>query len=329
MSEELYVNRKHKDTVFRMLFSDKRVILELYNALNGTDYQDPNDLTVTTLENAVYMAMKNDVSFLLDEKMTLYEHQSTWNPNMPLRDLFYIARLIEKNVNKRSLYQSGQIKIPAPHFVVFYNGKEEQPEDTTIKLSDAFLQKEEEPELELKVRYLNINQGYNPELMERCRTLREYSEFVTRIRKYAGGETAIGEAVGRAVTECIEEGILADFLCSQRAEVIAMSIFEYNEEEEMKKLREGEQEIGEKRGRAEGKIEGKSEGYARSCLFALESHGTVPEWLKRRILEEMDPEAVEVWMQMAVTTASVEDFLEKTGLKAPGMVNLHPGKEHQ
>ena len=329
MSEELYVNRKHKDTVFRMLFSDKRVILELYNALNGTDYQDPNDLTVTTLENAVYMAMKNDVSFLLDEKMTLYEHQSTWNPNMPLRDLFYIARLIEKNVNKRSLYQSGQIKIPAPHFVVFYNGKEEQPEDTTIKLSDAFLQKEEEPELELKVRYLNINQGYNPELMERCRTLREYSEFVTRIRKYAGGETAIGEAVDRAVTECIEEGILADFLCSQRAEVIAMSIFEYNEEEEMKKLREGEQEIGEKRGRAEGKIEGKSEGYARSCLFALESHGTVPEWLKRRILEEMDPEAVEVWMQMAVTTASVEDFLEKTGLKAPGMVNLHPGKEHQ
>ena len=329
MSEELYVNRKHKDTVFRMLFSDKRVILELYNALNGTDYQDPNDLTVTTLENAVYMAMKNDVSFLLDEKMTLYEHQSTWNPNMPLRDLFYIARLIEKNVNKRSLYQSGQIKIPAPHFVVFYNGKEEQPEDTTIKLSDAFLQKEEEPELELKVRYLNINQGYNPELMERCRTLREYSEFVTRIRKYAGGETAIGEAVDRAVTECIEEGILADFLCSQRAEVIAMSIFEYNEEEEMKKLREGEQEIGEKRGRAEGKIEGKSEGYARSCLFALESHGTVPEWLKRRILEETDPEAVEVWMQMAVTTASVEDFLEKTGLKAPGMVNLHPGKEHQ
>ena len=176
MSEELHANRKHKDTVFRMLYSDKRAILELYNALNGTDYQNPDDLTVTTLENAVYMAMKNDVSFLLDERMTLYEHQSTWNPNMPLRDLIYIARLMEK---------------------------------------------EEEPELELKVRYLNINQGCNRELMERCRTLREYSEFVSRIRKYAVGETAIGEAVDRAVTECIKEGILADFLRGQRAERIA------------------------------------------------------------------------------------------------------------
>ena len=175
MSEELHANRKHKDTVFRMLYSDKRAILELYNALNGTDYQNPDDLTVTTLENAVYMAMKNDVSFLLDERMTLYEHQSTWNPNMPLRDLIYIARLMEK---------------------------------------------EEEPELELKVRYLNINQGCNRELMERCRTLREYSEFVSRIRKYAVGETAIGEAVDRAVTECIKEGILADFLRGQRAEVV-------------------------------------------------------------------------------------------------------------
>ena len=316
MSEAVYANRKHKDTVFRMLYSDKRAVLELYNALNGTDYQNPDDLTVTTLENAVYMAMKNDVSFLLDERMTLYEHQSTWNPNMPLRDLIYIARLMEKYVNKRSLYQSGQIRLPAPHFVVFYNGKEERPEDTTIKLSDAYLQKEEEPELELKVRYLNINQGYNPELMERCRTLKEYSEFVARIRKYAAGETAIGEAVDRAVTECVEEGILADFLRGQRAEVIAMSIFEYNEEEELKKLREGEQETGEKRGEIKGEIKGRAKGFAESCLFTLESHGTVPEWLKRRILEETAPEAVKAWMQAAVTTGSVEAFLEKTGLKA-------------
>ena len=313
MSEELYANRKHKDTVFRMLYSDKKAILELYNALNGTDYQNPDDLTITTLENAVYLAMKNDVSFLLDARMTLYEHQSTWNPNMPLRDLLYIARLMEKSVNKKSLYQSEMIKIPAPHFVVFYNGKEKKPEDTTIKLSDAFLQKEEEPELELKVRFLNINQGCNPELMERCRTLREYSAFVARIRRYADGETAIEEAVDRAVTECIEEGILADFLRSQRAEVIAMSIFEYNEEEEMRKLREGEREIWEKR----GKIKGQVEGLARSCLFALESHGTVPEWLKKRIMEETDPEPVEEWMRAAITTDSVEDFLGKTGLKAP------------
>ena len=110
--------------------------------------------------------------------------------------------------------------------MVFYNGKEKQPEDTTINLSDAFLQKEEEPELELKVRYLNINQGCNQELMKRCRTLRESSEFVARIRRYADGKAAIEEAVDRAVTECIEEGILADFLRGQRAEVYCRAEFE-------------------------------------------------------------------------------------------------------
>ena len=151
MNEELHANRKHKDTVFRMLYSDKRAILELYNALNGSDYQNPDDLTITTLENAVYMSMKNDVSFLLDERMTLYEHQSTWNPNMPLRDLLYIARLMEKNVDKDLLYLSEPVKIPAPHFVVFYNGAKEAPEDVTLRLSDAFIQKEAEPELEAEL----------------------------------------------------------------------------------------------------------------------------------------------------------------------------------
>ena len=305
MSEAVYANRKHKDTVFRMLFDDKKAILELYNALNGTDYQDPDDLTVTTLENAVYMAMKNDVSFLLDARMTLYEHQSTWNPNMPLRDLLYIARLMEKNVDKDLLYLSELVKIPAPHFVVFYNGAKEAPEDVTLRLSDAFIQKEEEPELELKVRYLNINQGCNQGLMKKCRTLREYSEFVARIRKYTGGKTAIGEAVDRAVTECIAEGILADFLRGQRAEVIAMSIFEYNEEEVMRKLRKGEQEIGEIRGKA------------KSVLEVLELYGQVPEYVRMRILKEDNIQQLSAWLREAAKAESIEDFQEKTGLKEP------------
>ena len=114
---EAPVNAKHKDTVFRMLYSNKETLLELYNALNGTDYRTVENLEITTLENAVYLSMKNDVSFLLDAKMMLYEHQSTWNPNMPLRDLFYIARLMEKYVIKDSLYSSTLTKIPAPHFI--------------------------------------------------------------------------------------------------------------------------------------------------------------------------------------------------------------------
>lgn len=300
---EAPVNAKHKDTVFRMLYSNKETLLELYNALNGTDYRTVEDLEITTLENAVYLSMKNDVSFLLDAKMMLYEHQSTWNPNMPLRDLFYIARLMEKYVIKDSLYSSTLTKIPAPHFIVFYNGIRSAPEDTTLKLSDAFWQKEKDPSLELKVRFLNINPGFNSKLMERCKTLREYSQFVAKVRKYTGEEKAIEKAVEQAVTECIAEGILSDFLLSQRTEVVAMSIFEYNEAEEMRKF-----------GQAEFRG-GKAEGMAEILLLVLENCGKVPDWLKTRILTETEPSVFENRANALTGISSVEEFLERTGLK--------------
>ena len=313
MNEAIHTNRTYKDSVFRMLYSRKEELLSLYNALNGTDYQDPDQLTVTTLENAIYMNMKNDVSFLLDAEMMLYEHQSTWNPNMPLRDLIYISRLLGKYVNKESLYASTLVKIPAPRFVTFYNGSANAPEDVTLKLSDAFEERMgegkegAEPELELKVRFLNINQGQNQELMGKCRSLREYSEFVTRIRRYAAEGTAIEEAVDRTVTECITEGILADFLRNQRTEVVAVSIFEYNEEEELKKL-----------GRAEyrkGKTDGRVEGKAESVLLALEMKASVPEWLRARISEETDVPVLEEWLRAAIETDTIEGFRDRTGLK--------------
>ena len=308
MNETLQTKRTYKDSVFRMLYSRKEELLSLYNALNGTDYQDPEQLEVTTLENAIYMNMKNDVSFLLDAEMMLYEHQSTWNPNMPLRDLIYITRLLEKYVNRESLYASTPVRIPAPHFVVFYNGSSDVSEDVILKLSDAFEERKgshlerKEPELELKVHFLNINQGYNEELMERCRTLREYSEFVARIRRYAAGETAIEEAVDRAVTECIAEGILADFLRSQRAEVVAVSIFEYNEEEELKKFGRAEYRSGEIKGKAE------------SVILALEMNGPVSEQMKKRIFSERDISLLEDWMRTAIEADTVEAFLVRTGL---------------
>lgn len=333
MEEQVYVNREYKDSVFRMLYREKGNLLQLYNALNGTGHKDPDELIVTTLENAIYLGMKNDVSFLLDARMTLYEHQSTWNPNIPLRDLFYIARLLEKHVNvgKRSIYSSSLIRIPAPHFVVFYNGQKAAGEDITLKLSDAFEKTEADPALELKVRLININPGSNPGLMARCRTLREYSEFVARIRKYVGKETSTREAVEQAVTECIREGILEEFLRMQRAEVVAMSIFEYDHEVEMKKLEaelretlraeehekaheEGLKE-GLEEGRREGRTEGIGEGKAQFLLLVLNLRGTVPEWLKERILEEKDSGLLESWMRIAADAVSVEEFLKITKIK--------------
>mgnify|MGYP000156267776 FL=1 len=272
MAEKLHVVRNQKDTVFRMLFREKKELLELYNALNDSAYNSPEDLTICTLENAIYMNFKNDISFLLDSEMNLYEHQGSYNPNMPLRDLVYIAKQLEKYTRDETIYSSTLVKIPVPRFVVFYNGTDGQPERQILRLSDAFEKETSEPELELKVLMLNINFGHNKELMEKCRTLREYSQYVDRVRKYAK-RMQIEEAVERAVTECIREGILADFLSSQRAEVIAVSIFEYNEEEEMRKIRASEYKNGKEDGIAQGIKQGIEQGIEQGMVETCKELG--------------------------------------------------------
>ena len=235
-------NRNYKDTVFRMLFSDKKNLLSLYNAVNSRDYTNPDDLEIVTLENAIYMGMKNDLAFIIDTNLYLYEHQSTYNPNMPLRDLFYISSEYQKMLDQKSLYSSSLQKIPTPNFIEFYNGSDPVCDVFEHRLSSAG-----EPKLELIVTVLNINEGHNALLMEHCKTLREYAQYVAKVRKYTA-DMSLNEAVECAVDECIKENILADFLRKNRAEVISMSIFEYDKEEEEKKLRKAEYEAGIQKG---------------------------------------------------------------------------------
>ena len=256
------VNRNYKDTIFRMLFSDRKNLLSLYNAINGTSYMNPEDLEIVTLENAIYMGMKNDLAFILDMNLYLYEHQSTVNPNIPLRDLFYIAAEYQKLIDRKSLYSSAIQKIPTPGFFAFYNGIEPLEDCCISRLSDAFLHTGAEPALELIVTTLNINEGHNCELMQHCRKLKEYAQYVTKVRKYAE-QLPLEDAVERAVTECIRENILADFLKKNRAEVVAMSIFEYDKVEEEKKLRKAEFEAGVEQGIEQGIEKGLAQGIER------------------------------------------------------------------
>jgi hypothetical protein len=248
-----------------MVFREKRELLTLYNAVNGTDYDNPDDLEIVTLENAVYMNMKNDLAFLIEASLHLYEHQSTVTPNLPLRDLFYVAREYERLTAEKSLYTSAIVKIPTPRFLMFYNGTEEQPDCQVLKLSDAYEQKVEEPELELKVTMLNINIGHNAALLEKCKTLKDYSIYVERVRQYAK-EMPKEEAVDKAVDTCIKDGILADFLTKYKAEARSMSIFEYDEEREMELIRQAEFEKGEAYGKAEGERRGRIEGERRGRI---------------------------------------------------------------
>ena len=238
-------NRKYKYTIFRMLFSDKKNLLSLYNALNGKNYSDCAQLEIVTLENAIYMSMKNDLAFILDLALFLWEHQSTYNPNIPLRDLMYIAKEYEKYIKEKgiSLYSNRQQKIPAPQFIVFYNGNRNIGERMEHRLSDAYETFSGEPALELKVLVININEGYNQTLMESCQILKEYAQYVSKVRAYKK-TLSLNEAVEKAVEECIQEGILQEFLLANKAEVVAMSIFEYDREWEEEILRKEEFEAG-------------------------------------------------------------------------------------
>ena len=287
-------NRKYKDTVFRMLFSDRKNLLSLYNAINGSRYTDPEELEIVTLENAIYMGMKNDLAFIIDTGLFLYEHQSTYNPNMPLRDLLYISAEYQKLVDDKSLYSSRLQKIPAPNFIVFYNGTEKKEERWENYLSESYETRMGDPNLELKVITLNINEGYNKDLMEQCRILREYAQYVAKVREYAK-EMELDAAVEQTIKECIREGILVEFLRRNKSEVVAMSIFEYDKEEEEKKLRKAEYEYGFDSGYDSGYETGEMQK-AKEVAGALNKTGmpgpkiaeilgaseeTVQEWLEK------------------------------------------------
>ena len=215
-----YPNREYKDRVFRMLLKEPKVALEVYNAMNGTSYDNPDELIITTLENAVYLGMKNDVSFILGTQLVLYEHQSTPNPNMPLRNLAYVACVYMAYVFGDNLYGRKLIKIPEPIFVVFYNGTDKIPEQSVLRLSDAY-----------------------EEMVEKSPTLYQYVKFVDAVRKYQQ-QIPFPEAVEKAIDECIKKGILAEFLRKNRAEVLRVSIFEYDEEKHMRMEREESRENG-------------------------------------------------------------------------------------
>ena len=189
------------------------------------------------------MEMKNDVSFVLYDQLLLYEHQSTKNPNIPLRNLFYVSDVYSALTREDFLYGGIPVKIPEPKFVVFYNGTDKMPEQSVLRLSDAYESKSEELDLELKIRFVNINPGYNEEMVEKSPTLYQYVKFVDIVRKYQK-EMPFPEAVEKAIDECIKKGILAEFLRKNRAEVLRVSIFEYDEEEHMRQEREESRQEG-------------------------------------------------------------------------------------
>ncbi len=271
------INRKHKDKVFIKLFGSgeyKENLLALYNALNGTDYTDTGDLHINTIEDVIYMGYKNDVSFLLYSEMNLYEHMSSYNPNMPLRGLIYFAKLMEKYVAQENLdiYGTALMKIPEPRYYIFYNGKRETDDEVLLKLSDCFMQNKAPGECEWTAHLLNINYGKNKKLFARCKILEEYAILIDTIREKRKTVETMEEAVNLAVNECIKEGVLEKFLTVHKAEVCGMILEEFDEEKYLETVEERGIRIGEQRGIQIGEERGKQLEKISTAKKLLENH---------------------------------------------------------
>lgn len=265
-------NREYKSDVFSMLMEDPQNALDLYNAMNQSDYADPGLVEICVLDKGISLTVHNDASFVLDMNLSIYEHQSTVCPNMPVRSLIYFTNILERMLKEHNIYGRRLIKIPTPRFAVFYNGDEEQPEQYELKLSDAFEHPMEIPEIELTCRVYNINYGKNKELLDRCSFLKEYMTFVDYVRqnhKEAGYEN-LEHAIEMAIDRCIEENVLRKFLMEHRTEVVKVVKLDYTfdrqitlerEDSRAEGLAEG-REQGHAEGRAEGLVEGHAEGRA-------------------------------------------------------------------
>ncbi len=286
------VNKKFKDSLFRMIFREKEELLSLYNAINGSDHQNPEDLRINTMEDVVYMSMKNDVSFLFHDYLNLYEAQSTVCENMPARGLIYFSLLLQGYVDEMNLnlYSSKQISLPTPRFVVFYNGQRKEAERKFLRLSDSFLQPfgEEGPALECVAQFLNINYGHNRELMEKCRKLYEYSYFVEAIRNQQKKGLSIEEAVELAIQECIDEQILETFLRKHRGEVMDVILTEYDEKRHI----EDEKNLSLQEGIEIGRQEGRLLELVEMCRdFHIPREGAVARLIEKFSMTVEDAEA--------------------------------------
>ena len=262
MTNKIKPNKKYKDSLFRKIFGEsKENALSLYNAINGSSYTMEDEFEYTTLEDVVYMKMKDDVSFLVGASLNLYEHQSSYNPNMPLRGFLYFADLYREIIkDNEKIYSPQLVRIPNPKYIVFYNGSQSRMDEDSVKLrlSDCFEVLDKSGDFEWTAAMININAGHNHDLLEKCDILKQYTIFIEKVKEY-NKSNDLADAINQAMEVCIAEGVLADVLSKQKREGQNVVLTEFDQE----KYDEMIKEIGREEGRQEGRQEGQLDTYCR------------------------------------------------------------------
>ena len=293
MQESVSINRTYKDRLFKIIFEDKKELLSLYNALTGKNYQNPDELEINTIDDVIYMHLKNDMSFILDDWQNLFEQQSTFNPNQPLRGFFYFADLYKVKYFGKKIYSTRLLKIPTPQYIVFYNGTTNMPDRKELRLSDAFQQPTEQPDIEVVAHMLNINYGHNKELMERCRKLKEYAQFIDIIRHYLkeNEHWSNEQAISKAIDDCIKNNILRDILQKERLRVMASILSEFDEVGYKEMIRQEAYEDAYEEGHEAGLEEGREQELAhgvKSYIKLAQSIGYAESKIVTMLMQEFN-----------------------------------------
>ena len=288
---------EYKDRLFSFLFGNgehKEWTLSLYNAINGTQYDNPDDISIETIRQVLYMSMHNDVAFIIADQLSLYEQQSSFNPNMPLRMLEYTANLFEKYIKRERLNKYGhrQIMLPVPRLVVFYNGTEEKANETTLHLSDAFApEHRDSADISVTVRMLNINKGHNQSLMDSCPPLNEYAWSVESVRQFKKTDN-LEAAIDRTLDSMPDSFLIKPFLEQHRAEVKNMLLTEYNEAETL--------EMFKRDYLAEGRAEGRAEGEEYERLTTI-----------RKLMKSLKMTAQQAMALLEIPSSEQEKYLDR------------------
>ena len=293
MQESVTINRSYKDRLFKIIFEDKKELLSLYNALTGKNYQNPDELEINTIDDVIYMHLKNDMSFILDDWQNLFEQQSTFNPNQPLRGFFYFADLYKVKYFGKKIYSTRLLKIPTPQYIVFYNGTTNMPDKKELRLSDAFQQPTTQPDIEVVAHMLNINYGHNKELMERCRKLKEYAQFIDIIRHYLreNKQWSNEQAISKAIDDCIQNNILRDILQKERLRVMASILSEFDEVGYKEMIRQEAYEDAYEEGHEAGLEEGREQELAhgvKSYIKLAQSIGYAESKIVTMLMQEFN-----------------------------------------
>ena len=299
--------RNYKDSIFRKLFNNKAAIIDLYNALSGSDYPPDTYVKIVTLDNVIFGDRKNDLAFMIENRfIILIEMQSTVNPNMPLRFLVYIAKEFEKLFFSQQIYSSTQVKIPTPEIYVFYDGAKDIPLESELKLSDAFIAKCDKLYLELNVRVINVNYEKGAELLEKCRLLSDYSQLVHIAKMNYQRTHDLDTAVSEAVTECMEKDILRSFLKENGGEIMSF-LYDMLTKEEMEEIREHD---GYVIGLEEGHASGVKEGLARGTTEGAQAK-------QRDIAANMLAKGMDSTLISELTGLSEQDIIELKQIDNP------------